>query len=239
MVASGQNSIGTDGIRGGYEYSFAAYDMDVYAVPGAVVALSGVLPTQVNYKPTFGIVESVEKTVNEDGEQVPIVYLAVQHAIVPYYLDKEIESVASTLSPGDCVRFNSFKQGYINAILKDYDFSDNEHILNSPRGAAYGHLDVGWIYSINNQYINLMPEGKTTGLTSNDIIALNYASQPYGFVTYVYVKPATGSKSTKVSIRFEPQQEVRDYVTSGQQADRAVVYGAYNNITNIVIYRFN
>lgn len=231
--------IGTSGIRGGYEYSFAAYDMNVYAVPGAVVALSGVLPNQVDDKTTFGVVESVERTVNEDGEQVPIVYLAVKNAIVPYYLDKEIVSVASTLSPGDCVRFNSFKQGYINAILKDYDFSDNEHILNVPRGAAYGHLDVGWIYSINNQYINLMPEGQTTGLTSNDIVALNYASQPYGFVTYVYVKPATGSKPAKVSIRFEPQQEVRDYVTSGQQADRAVVYGAYNNITNVVIYRFN
>ncbi len=227
--------IGTDGIQGGYQYSFAAYDMDVYAVPGAVVALTNSLPTAVNDKTTFGIVESVETTVNEDNEQIPIVYLAVQGKIVPYYLDKEIVSVASTLSPGDCIRFNSFKKGYINAVLKDYDFSDNQAIKNSPRGAAYGHLDAGWIYSINNRHINLMPEGKTTGLSSNDIIALNYAGQ----VTYVYVKPATESKPAKINICFEPQQEVRDYVTSGQQADRAVVYGAYNNITNVVIYRFN
>ncbi len=232
--------IGTGGIRGGYEYSFAAYDMDVYAVPGAVVVLSTSLPTTVDDKTTFGIIESIETTVNEDLEEIPVIYMAVQNKIVRYYLDKEIVSVASTLSPGDCVRFNSFKQGYINAILKDYDFSDNEAtIKNNIRGAAYGHLDVGWIYSINNQFINLMPEGKTTGLTSNDIVALNYATPPYGTVTYVYVKPATASKAAKVNIRFEPQQEVRDYVTSGQQADRAVVYGAYNNITNVVIYRFN
>ncbi len=232
--------IGTGGIANGYEYPFAAYDIDVYAVAGAIVALTkSSSASALDYSNVkFGIVESVATTVNEDFEQIPIVYVAYLNNITPYYLDEDIVSVASTLNPGDTIRFNSFKEGYINVLVKDYDFNSNTYTKSAYRGGSYGHIDVGWIYSANNLYINLMPEGKTTGLTSSDITALNYAGN-YTTVTYVYVKPATDSKPAKVSIRFEPLQEVRDYITSGQQADRALVYGAYNNTTNVVIYRFN
>ncbi len=234
-----QYAIGISNVISGQEYSFAAYDIDVYGQAGAVVALTGDIMAPVNVTTTakIGVVDSVVLTVDEEGEQRYAVYLASNKMFDRYFLSDALQSQAANLNPGDIVRFESKKAGYITSLYIDYDFSaDSVNLSNSAiLGYSYGNFTNGLVYSANNEFINLINEANRNNLTANDFRLVKYG----GTITYIYVHGSRTSVNPRISIRFEPLQEVKDFVTCGEDADCAVAFTIWSNPQQIFIYRFN
>lgn len=234
-----QYAIGISNVISGQEYSFAAYDIDVYGQAGAVVALTGDIMAPVNVTTTakIGVVDSVVLTVNDEGEQCYAVYLASNKMFDRYFLSDALQSQATNLNPGDIIRFESKKAGYITSLYIDYDFSsDSVNLSNTATlGYSYGNFTNGMIYSANNEFINLITEANRNNLTANDFRLVKYG----GVVTYIYVHGDRNTVNPRISIRFEPLQEVKDFITCGEDADRAVAFTIWSNTQQVFIYRFN
>ncbi len=234
-----QYAIGLNNVISGQEYTFAAYDIDVYGQAGAVVALTGdiMAPTAVTTTASIGVVDSVVLTVDEDGEQRYAVNVAVNKKFERYLLSDALQSQATDLDPGDIIRFHSKKTGYITSLYIDYDFPTNTVNLSNSAilGYSYGNFTNGLIYSANNEFINLINEDNCNNLTANDFRLVKYS----GIITYISVQGSRDATNPRISIRFEPLQEVKDFVSCGEEADRAVAFSIWSNTQQVFIYRFH
>lgn len=232
-------AIGINSVIGGQEYSFAAYDIDVYGQAGAVVAVTGDVMASANVSSSakIGVVESIIQTLDDEENLRYGINVAENKNFKFYLLSDTLQAQVSNLNPGDIIRYDSLKTGYITSLYLDYDFPTNTINTSNTSilGYSYGNFTSGMVYSANNEFINLIDESKRNSLTNDDFRLIKYG----GMVTYIYVRGDRNTVDPEISIRFEPLQEVRDFVTCGEEADRAVAFTIWSNPNQIFIYRFN
>ena len=223
-------------------YIVDAYDLDENGVPQVILIYSDDV-SNLNQSSDYGVVEKVVSVWNEDIGVCQAISIWLNGKCTVYYLEDENKSLAikpgtgKQISTGDLVRF-VHKNGVIRELTVDFDADTMSFSASAKSDFVKGDA----AYNSKRSYILASVYHRTD---THYIVSWTKSGGvwDYSLDSLRSIPLRTGNSSTGIiliennKVRGIYPNEVLDYCSAGNAADRILLIQGYWQAANIVIYR--
>lgn len=231
-------------LTNGRSYTMEAYDVNEAGTAGAVVwKVNNVNPTLDRYDNTY-IIEKVTDGINADGIPVKLVHCWSMGDFKIFYLEDDVnigKANNAPLSGGDLARIDVDTEGKIRAIAVDFDASSGVAEVNTALegtnsyvSSMYGGGDISFTYQYGKLY-----------RTQDGFASLSNVKDIYGDYDFSLVNRRNVYIQTNNIIKYDSDSgllrpitadELKSYVSCGDEAHYVVVRQANLNVNSVYVY---
>jgi len=229
--------VGSSYLSDNTDYKFDTYDINEAGSAGAIVWRINPKDGNFSYHHNSYIVEKIRRGQDTEGNDVQIVHCWSMGKYYMYYLDDDVvvkKDSGKALCGGDIIRAKVNSKNSITALVVDFDASSGIPVKNSYAGEIFELSNVSLTYQFGK--LHSISDGYAYISNAKDA----FGDYDYGFYNlkncYINTKNIVKYDSELKELRPVTQDELKTYVSHGNENHYAVIRQNIFNINSMYIY---
>lgn len=221
---------GTDYFVDDCTYEVVAYDISGNSSAGVTLTVDTGEISGVSYNNQSAVVSKIENTINEDDEPIYAITLWQNGMFTRYLTDTSCEGDIENIEKGDIIRYK-LSDNLITYVIIDYDLSSAKITAGIDRAGARLEYFHGKVFSLAGGYSYIY--------TGTDTISspVQFSNLRNAKISGVATALVEIDKAGNIEVKNTSADVIRDFISSGKDADNIVIRQRYYVSQLNVIYR--